>query len=59
MVRWVDVGVIVVLFFAVGILGVFPANGSSVTIVAGVPPLCILATFVAKFCASFSPNFLA
>jgi hypothetical protein len=48
-----------VLFFVVGLLGVFPANGSGVTVLAGVPHPCILATFAAKFCDSFSLNFAA
>jgi hypothetical protein len=47
------------LFFIAGILDVFPANGLSVTVLVGVPPPCVLATFAAKFYASFSPNFLA
>jgi hypothetical protein len=34
------------LFFAIGVLGVSPANGPGVTILAGVPPPCILATQV-------------
>jgi hypothetical protein len=58
-VRWVDVGVSVVLFFAAGILGVFPTNGPGITVLAGVPPPCVLATFAAKFYASFSLNFPA
>jgi hypothetical protein len=40
-------------------LGVFPASGPGVTVLAGVPHLCVLATFAAKFCASFSLNFPA
>jgi hypothetical protein len=47
------------LFFTVGILGVFPANGPGVTVLAGVPPPFVLTTFAVKFCASFSLNFSA
>jgi hypothetical protein len=38
-------------------LAVFPANGSGVTVLAGVPPPCALATFAAKFYASFLLTF--
>jgi hypothetical protein len=43
-------------FLAIDILGVSPANSPGITVLAGVPPPCVLATFAAKFCASFSLN---
>jgi hypothetical protein len=43
--RWVDAGVAIVPFLATDILGVSLDNGPGVTVLARVPPPCILATF--------------